>query len=60
VEDTNFATEVARGFHNFYSSCQVLSDDKGLTRSRLLLVLATRNILKISLTLMGISAPEKM
>lgn len=55
-----FATEVARAYHNFYSSCQVLSEDKDLTRARLLLVLATRNVLKISLTLMGISAPEKM
>ncbi|MEI6144288.1 MAG: arginine--tRNA ligase [Candidatus Berkelbacteria bacterium] len=56
----HFATEIARGFHNFYANCHVLSDDKELTRSRLLLVLATRNVLKISLMLMGISAPEKM
>ncbi|MCX6810661.1 MAG: arginine--tRNA ligase [Candidatus Berkelbacteria bacterium] len=56
----HFATEIARAYHNFYSSCQVLSEDKELTRSRLLLVLATRNVLKISLMLMGISAPEKM
>lgn len=56
----HFACEIARGFHNFYANCQVLSDDKELTRSRLLLILATRNVLKISLMLMGISAPEKM
>lgn len=56
----HFATEIARAYHNFYSSCHVLSDDKELTRARLLLVLATRNVLKISLMLMGISAPEKM
>lgn len=56
----HFATEIARAYHNFYSSCQVLSDNEPLTRSRLLLILATRNILKISLTLMGISSPEKM
>jgi len=56
----HFATEVARAYHNFYSSCQILTDDKELERSRLLLILATRNVLKISLTLMGISAPEKM
>lgn len=56
----HFATQVAKLFHNFYTSCQVLSDDKKRTRSRLLLVLATRNILLICLTLMGVSAPEKM
>lgn len=53
-------TEIARAYHNFYANCQVLSDDKKLTKSRLLLILAVRNVLKISLTLIGISAPEKM
>ncbi|MCX6812122.1 MAG: arginine--tRNA ligase [Candidatus Berkelbacteria bacterium] len=56
----HFATKIAGGYHDFYSSNIVLSDDKKLTRSRLLLILATRNVLKICLTLMGISAPEKM
>jgi arginyl-tRNA synthetase len=56
----HFATEISRAYHNFYANCQVLSEDIELTRSRLLLILATRNVLKISLTLMGISAPGKM
>jgi len=56
----HFATEVASKYHDFYSTCQVLSEDRKLTTARLLLILATRNVLKISLTLMGISAPEKM
>lgn len=56
----HYATGVARLFHNFYSTCQVLSDNEKQSRSRLLLVLATRNVLKICLTLMGVSAPEKM
>ena len=55
-----FATETARAYHNFYASCQVLSDDKNLTEARLLLVLATRNVLKITLSLMGVSTPERM
>ncbi|TSC94979.1 MAG: arginyl-tRNA synthetase [Candidatus Berkelbacteria bacterium Athens1014_28] len=56
----HFATLVAREFHNFYANCEILTSDKKLMRSRLLLILATRNVLKITLTLMGISAPEKM
>jgi len=56
----HFATKVAEAYHHFYSGCKVLSDDKKLTRSRLILVLAVRNTLKISLTLMGIEALEKM
>jgi len=55
-----FATETARAYHNFYTSCQVLSGDKNLTEARLLLVLATRNVLKITLSLMGVSTPERM
>jgi arginyl-tRNA synthetase len=38
----------------------VISDDKELTQSRLALVIATQIILKNTLDLMGISAPEKM
>ncbi len=56
----HFTTGVAKSFHDFYSSCQILSEEKKLTQARLLLLLATRNVLKICLTLMGISAPEKM
>lgn len=56
----HFATKIAREFHNFYTNCEILTSDKKLMRSRLLLILATRNVLKIALTLMGISAPEKM
>lgn len=55
-----FATETARAYHNFYTSCKVLSSDKDLTEARLLLVLATRNVLKITLSLMDVSAPERM
>jgi len=56
----HFTTQIARSFHDFYTSCKVLSDNKKLTTARLLLILATRNVLKISLTLMGIEALEKM
>ena len=56
----HFATEIAAAYHDFYTTCKVLSDNRKQTRARLLLILATRNVLKITLTLMGISAPEKM
>lgn len=55
-----FATELARAYHDFYSTCRILSEDKKLTESRLILTLAVRNVLKISLTLMDLTAPEKM
>ncbi|MBI2049957.1 MAG: arginine--tRNA ligase [Candidatus Staskawiczbacteria bacterium] len=55
-----YAIGLADAFHSFYESCQVITKDKELSRTRLVLVLATKIILKNSLDLMGISAPEKM
>jgi len=56
----NYALELVTAFHKFYEECRVISDDKTLTQARLSLVLATKIILKNTLDLMGISAPEKM
>jgi len=55
-----YAIEVADAFHQFYENCRVLSDDEELTAARLSLVKATQIILAETLSLMGISAPEKM
>ena len=55
-----YSVELAESFHRFYQHCQVISDDKELTSARLALVLATQTVLKNTLSIMGISAPEKM
>ena len=55
-----YALDLATVFHRFYRDCRVVSDDKNLTSSRLSLVLAVQIVLKNTLDLMGISAPEKM
>lgn len=55
-----YALNLVRAFHKFYEECRVISDDKNLTKARLSLVEATRIVLKNTLDLMGISAPEKM
>ena len=57
---TSYALEVARAFHGFYTECRVLSDDPELTQARLLLVRATRIVIRNALALMGVSAPERM
>jgi len=56
----HYAIELADSFHKFYESCRVITSDKNLSMARLGLVLATRIVLKNTLELMGISAPEKM
>ena len=55
-----YATNLATAFHQFYRDCQVISEDKNLTAARLALVQAAKIVLQNTLSLMGISAPEKM
>jgi arginyl-tRNA synthetase len=57
---TRYAEELATDFHSFYTRCQVLGDDAELTRARLYLADATRSVLALVLTLLGVTAPEKM
>ncbi|MGQ9737372.1 MAG: arginine--tRNA ligase [Armatimonadota bacterium] len=57
---TRYSMEVADAFHKFYDTCRVVSDDRALTPARLVLVDATRIVLKNVLTLLGVSAPERM
>jgi arginyl-tRNA synthetase len=57
---TAFAQELATSFHKFYHECWIVSDDEALTSARLLLADATRQVLKNSLRLLGVAAPESM
>ncbi len=55
-----FAQDLATSFHAFYKQCRVVSEDKALTGARLKLVKATQIILAKTLSLMGMTAPERM
>ena len=55
-----YALDLATAFHRFYRDCRVLSEDKKLSQARLSLVFSAQIVLKNTLDLMGISAPEKM
>lgn len=57
---TRYAHELASLFHSFYNSCRVLTQDEELTKARLLLVDAARITLRNVLTILGVSAPERM
>ena len=56
----HFAHELASLFHNFYNHCRIIQDDKDLEKARLALVTAVRITLAGCLSILGISAPEKM
>lgn len=55
-----YAIEVARAFHKFYAVSRVLEDDGTVNVSRWQIVQATQVVLRNTLQLMGVSAPEKM
>ncbi|MBN2355609.1 arginine--tRNA ligase [candidate division KSB1 bacterium] len=57
---SNYAQEVATVFHRFYHEHRVVTDDRPLTRARMMLARATRQVLANSFRLLGIAAPENM
>ncbi|MGI8901044.1 MAG: arginine--tRNA ligase [Nocardioides sp.] len=59
-----YLEDTASRFHKFYDACRVLpvgdEDPDELHRARLFLVEATRTVIANGLTLLGVSAPERM
>jgi arginyl-tRNA synthetase len=55
-----YLRELAANLHSFYFAEKVLVDDEQLMRARLALVLATRQVLRNGLSLIGVSAPDQM
>ena len=56
----DYALQLSRAFHAYYDKHRVLSDDNALTRARLALLQGMRLVLRQSLRLLGMSAPEEM
>lgn len=56
----DYLRQVAACFHKFYSFHRIVTEDKDLTKARLLLSDATRVVLRNGLELLGISQPESM
>jgi arginyl-tRNA synthetase len=57
---TNYLTDLAASFHSFYNRNRVLTEDSILTGARLYLLKRTAQTLKNALSILGISAPERM
>ncbi|MCL2336575.1 MAG: arginine--tRNA ligase [Firmicutes bacterium] len=55
-----YVHELAGLLHSFYYACRVITEDVALSNARLLLMEATRVVLKNALDLLGVRAPEKM
>ncbi|HEY2976652.1 MAG TPA: DALR anticodon-binding domain-containing protein, partial [Burkholderiaceae bacterium] len=55
-----YLRDVAAAFHTYYAAERFLVDDAALARARLALLMATRQVLRNALALLGVSAPEQM
>jgi arginyl-tRNA synthetase len=57
---TRYAMDLAGLFHSFYNAVRVLHEDPAIKAARLALADATRIALRNVLTMLGVSAPERM
>jgi len=55
-----YLKDLAADFHGYYNAERVLVDDEPVRNARLALLMATRQVLRNGLALLGVSAPEKM
>jgi arginyl-tRNA synthetase len=57
---TYYLSELASCFHSFYNKNRVIGEDRALTEARLYLLRRTAQTLKNALSILGITAPERM
>ena len=55
-----YSHELAATFHAFYNKCRIVGQEPALASARLALVMATGRVIRHSLGILGVSAPEKM
>ena len=55
-----YLRDLAADFHSYYNGERILVEDASLSKARLALCAATRQVLASGLALLGVSAPERM
>ena len=56
----HYLRELANEFHSYYNAHAFIVEDAALRNARLALVLATRQVLRNGLAILGVGAPESM
>ncbi|MGH8496834.1 MAG: arginine--tRNA ligase [Gammaproteobacteria bacterium] len=56
----HYLRELANEFHSYYNAVPFIIDEAGLRDARLMLIAATRQVIRNGLALLGVSAPESM
>ncbi|MBA0900967.1 MAG: arginine--tRNA ligase [Candidatus Nitrotoga sp.] len=57
---TLYLKDLAADFHSYYNASRFLVEDESIKRARLALIAAAAQVMRNGLTLLGVSAPEKM
>jgi arginyl-tRNA synthetase len=57
---TFYLIDLVGRFHSYYNKTRVLKNEMELTTARLLLLFVLREVIKFGLSVLGVSAPEKM
>jgi arginyl-tRNA synthetase len=57
---THYLIDLAKKFHPYYRSHRFVSEDRNLSRARLVLAKAVQQVVANGLSLLGVSAPETM
>ncbi|MEE9378176.1 MAG: arginine--tRNA ligase [Candidatus Lokiarchaeia archaeon] len=55
-----YLLNLCQAFNSFYTSCQVISDNKDLEKARLLLIYCVQIVIKTGLNILGIETLDKM
>lgn len=55
-----YLEELAAAFHIFYTFCRIIGSEKNLAEARLALAVTKRAVIKNGLTILAVTAPEKM
>jgi len=56
----SYVTELSARFHRFYTECRIKGADEATAKARLLLSDCTRRVIENGLSIIGVSAPDKM
>jgi arginyl-tRNA synthetase len=57
---TDYLLDLAQKFNSFYSSCQVINENKNLEKARLFLIHCVQIVIKTGLEILGIEVLKKM
>ena len=57
---TFYLRDLAGAFHSYYGAERFLVDDAALARARVALLVATRQVIRNALAVLGVGAPERM